>query len=109
MSALSLHRVYRLSDIILLADPGHDHHALSTILTFKECDMSHCIQVILIDDMMVEQPEDFHVTLQRTPELSEQIQLDIQRKRVTILERDSELVGTGREGMVCLKLGLERL
>lgn len=66
--------------------------------------MSQCIQIVLIDDMMVEQPEDFYVTLQRTPDLSEQIQLDIQWKRVTILERDSELVGTWREEVVCLEI-----
>ena len=62
--------------------------------------MSQCIQIVLIDDIMVEQPEDFHVTLQRTPDLSEHIQLDIQWKRVTILERDSELMKNGGEEMV---------
>ena len=84
-------------------DPDDDHHALSTILTFEECDMSQCIQIVLIDDMMVEQPEDFYVNLQRTPDLNEHIHLDIQQKRVTILDRDSELVVTGREELVCLE------
>ena len=56
--------------------------------------MSQCIQIFLIDDMMVEQPEDFYVTLQRAPELNEHINLDIQKKRVTILERDSKFMVT---------------
>ena len=56
--------------------------------------MSQCIQIVLIDDMMVEQPEDFYVALQRAPELNEHIHLDIQKKRVTILERDSKFMVT---------------
>lgn len=76
---------------ILLAARGEDHRHLSTILTFGKCSMSECIQIVLIDDMTVERDEEFYVTLERTPDLNQNIELYPTEKRVKILNNDGKI------------------
>ena len=83
--------------IILPSAHGEDYHQLATILTFGKCSMSECIQIDLVDDLMIERDETFYVTLERTPDLGEHIQLHPTEKRVKILNDDGEWMGMGRD------------
>ena len=50
-----------------------DYETLSTTLTFAACETRRCVDVVIVDDMIVEQDETFTVTLQRTPDLDSRI------------------------------------
>ena len=76
--------------IILLAVSGEDHSHLGHIMTFEKCSRETCEYIILFDDRMVERDETFYVTLGRTPDLDERIQLLPTEKRVKILNDDGE-------------------
>ena len=48
----------------------------STTLSFEKCQRLVCVSITIINDMMVEMPESFNVTLTRTANLDSRITLN---------------------------------
>ena len=49
---------------------------MDTILMFAACEMRSCVNVSIVDDMILENTESFDVILERTPDLDSRITLD---------------------------------
>ena len=53
-----------------------DYGAVSTFLMFDSCEMQSCTNITIVDDTVLELPESFSVTLERTTGLDDRITLD---------------------------------
>ena len=68
--------VYMMTAILHSTVDPMDYIGVSTILVFEGCDRQHCVYVTIVDDDILEMPELFTVTLERTPGLDDRITLD---------------------------------
>ena len=67
-----------------------DYGALSTTLIFAACEMRHCDNISIVDDVTLEMTESFSVTLERTPDLSSRITLNPVDGKMNIFDDDNE-------------------
>ena len=68
-----------------------DYEALSTSLMFAICEARHCVNVTIVDDIMVESDEIFDVNLERTSDLLSSIILNSTARMIEITNNDGEL------------------
>ena len=61
---------------------------MHTTLIFAACETRHCVNVTIVDDIMVEPDEIFDVDLERTPDLHSSIILNPAAGRIKILDND---------------------
>ena len=91
-SAATYDSLLSIINIYILVDFSGDHLGMSADLVFAPCDSERCHKIPINDDMIVEQPESFFVTLERSDGLDDRIRLhrDFTNKEVTILDNDSK-------------------
>ena len=65
-----------------------DYGALSTIVTFGECDTCQCVDITIVDDGVLENVESFFVSLESTPGLDSRITLNPTRAEVQITDNE---------------------
>ena len=65
-----------------------DYTSVTNILEFGICDTRQCIEIPIVDDMIVEETESFFVTLERTPGLDSRITLDPVDGEIEITDND---------------------
>lgn len=70
-------------------DAPSDYGAVSTTVTFEECDRRHCFDISITDDEMVEKRESFTVLLNRTAHLDSRVELERVISTVVITDTDS--------------------
>ena len=68
-----------------------DFEALSTSLMFAACETRHCVNVTIVDDIMVESDEIFDINLERTSDLLSSIILNATARMIEITDNDGEL------------------
>ena len=61
-----------------------DYGALSTIVTFGECDTRQCVDITIVNDGVLENVESFFVNLESTPGLDSRITLNPVRAEAII-------------------------
>ena len=69
-----------------------DYIWVSTILMFGACGTRHCVNVTIVNDDILEMPESFTVTLERTPGLDSRITLNPVDTVVEITDDDGEYI-----------------
>ena len=79
--------VFELKFIIFTVFPM-DYVNVSTILAFGTCNTQQCIEISIVDDMIVEMTESFFVTLERISDLDSRIRLDPVEEKVEITDND---------------------
>ena len=67
--------------------PG-DYDPVSTTLAFGACDIRRCVEISIVDDVIVELTEPFFVTLERTSGLDSRIMLNPVYTKVDITDND---------------------
>lgn len=72
--------------------PSMDYGALSTILMFDECDTRHCVNISIVDDLVLETTETVYVTLNRTADLDVRIQLEPVDAEIQIVDDDGTYI-----------------
>ena len=65
-----------------------DYIAVDTILMFAACQMRSCVNVTVVDDVILENVESFDLILERTPDLNSRITLDSVNGVVEITDND---------------------
>ena len=81
--------VYTPSSFSVTVSPM-DYGAVDIILMFAVCEIRSCVDVSIVDDMILEKPESFNVTLKRTPDLDSKIILDPVSGVVEITDNDGK-------------------
>ena len=69
-----------------------DYGALSTILMFGECDTRLCVNISIVDDLVLETMETVYIKLNRTADLDIRIQLDPVDAEIQIIDDDSTYI-----------------
>ena len=69
-----------------------DYGALSTILMFGECDTRLCVNISIVDDLVLETMETVYIKLNRTADLDVRIQLDPVDAEIQIIDDDSTYI-----------------
>ena len=64
-----------------------DYEALSTILMFAACETQRCVNVSIVDDVLVEREETVDITLE-TPDLGCCVLANPVTRKVNILDND---------------------
>lgn len=67
-----------------------DYGALLTSLMFDECDTQFCVNISIVDDLVLEMVEVFTVTLTRPPGLDSRITLGQTQADIEIIDNDGE-------------------
>ena len=65
-----------------------DYEALSATLTFASCEKRRCVNVAIVEDIIVESIETFGITLERTPDLDSRITLTPVAEQIEIIDND---------------------
>ena len=65
-----------------------DYEALSTTLMFAACEKRRCVNVAIVEDIIVESIETFGITLERTPDLDNRITLSPVAEQIEIIDND---------------------
>ena len=65
-----------------------DYETLSTTLMFAACETRRCVNVAIVEDILVESIEIFGVTLERTPDLDRNITLNPVTEEIEIIDND---------------------
>ena len=65
-----------------------DYETLSTTLMFAACETRRCVNVAIMEDILVESIETFGVTLERTPDLDRNITLNPVTEEIEIIDND---------------------
>ena len=73
-----------------------DYLELNSILSFDTCQMRHCVNVTIVDDLVDEPLEYFNFTLERTPDLDTRISLFPVDGRIAIIDNNGKY-------LVCMK------
>lgn len=60
-------------------------------MRFESCARQTCVAVSILNDTQVEIDEVFYITLERTPELNEEIKLNPVDGQIQIMENDCKL------------------
>ena len=68
-----------------------DYEALSTTLMFAACETRQCVDVTIVDGMIVESIETFAVTLERTSDLDSRITLNPVDEEIKTIDNDCKL------------------
>ena len=55
---------------------------------FAACETRHCVNVAIVEDILVESIETFGVTLERTPDLDSRITLNPVTEEIEIIDND---------------------
>ena len=63
-----------------------DYEPLNVTLMFAACETQRCVDVTIVDDFEDEQTEHFFYTLERSPGLHPNIELDPKEGNVTIID-----------------------
>ena len=63
---------------------------MAKVLSFAECDTRQCVHVTIVDDVIVEQNEDFSVVLETTPDMYSRITLNPASGHVHIISEDGQ-------------------
>ena len=69
-----------------------DYGGESTVLMFDSCDVQSCLNISIIDDMVVEDLESFDITVGRAPGLDNRITLESVNGTVEITDNDGMLI-----------------
>lgn len=72
--------------------PSMDYGALSIILMFDECDTQLCVNISIVDDLVLETTETVYVTLNRTADLDARIQLEPVDAEIQIVDDDGTYI-----------------
>ena len=67
-----------------------DFTSLSTIMMFGECDTRPCVNISIVDDLVLETVEVVTVTLTRPPGMDSRITLGQTQADIEIIDNDSE-------------------
>lgn len=78
-------------DIFSHAVPPMDYVSLDGLLRFGACEREACTTITIVDDLVDEEEEFFHVLLERTPGLDMRISLAPIEAEIIIEDNDSEL------------------
>ena len=73
-----------------------DYSAVDTTLIFAACQMRSCVNIFIVDDIILENDESFNVTLERIPDLDSTIILDPVNGEVQITNDDGRYHDDGR-------------
>ena len=65
-----------------------DYEAVSTTLMFAACEKRRCVNVVIVEDIIVESIETFGITLERTPDLDSNITLTPVAEQIEIIDND---------------------
>ena len=68
--------------------PPSDYIALSAILEFDECQIKQCVDIMIVDDLILEMEETLSFTLTRTTDLHPNITLDPTHGDIVIQDND---------------------
>ena len=71
--------------------PPTDYISLSAILEFDECDIRQCVEIIIVDDLILEMEETLSFTLTRTEDLHPNITLNPTHGDIIIQDNDGML------------------
>ena len=69
-----------------------DYEATDIIVTFEACEKQKCVDVVIFDDTVEEEPESFSYHLTRTPNLDSRIELDPANGTVVIISEGEHTV-----------------
>ena len=89
------HHFNNIVDLIIFSfvENDLDYSTQSTVvLQFDECDKRMCTSVIIVDDSVIENAENFTVTLHETPGTGDAITLTVVNGVINILDDDGELI-----------------
>ena len=67
-----------------------DYVAQSTTVSFGSCDKRKCVTVSIVDDVILENPESFHITVERPSDVDTRITVDPAAGAVTITDDDGK-------------------
>ena len=84
---LTLHHtpaIIYVTSAVAPMDYGH----VATLLSFDACEMRRCVNVTIVNDVVLENVESFDVTLDRAPELDSRITLSPVDGIVEIIDND---------------------
>ena len=73
-----------------------DFVGVTEVVMFDSCDVENCINITIVDDLILENIESFTVTLQEAPGHDERIELDPTNADIIINDND------GMFKIVCL-------
>ena len=68
-----------------------DYESVDIVLMFDSCEKRRCVDVVIVDDILLEDTELFDVTLERPPELD---------NRITLTPIDGEIEIIDDDGMI---------
>ena len=68
-----------------------DYVSLSTTLMFAACETQRCVNVTIVENIIVESIETFCITLERTPDLDSRITLNPVTEEIEIIDNDCKL------------------
>ena len=68
-----------------------DYETLSTTLMFAACDTRRCVNVAIVNDIIVESIETFAITLERTSNLDSRITLNPMDEEIEIIDNDCKI------------------
>ena len=71
-----------------------DYTALSTIMTFDECETQSCVNITIVDDLALEIVESLRITLNSTADLDGRITLDPVDGIIEIVDNDGAYIMT---------------
>ena len=74
--------------ILIISVSPLDYEVLSTTLMFAACETRRCVDVSIVDDVIVEPIETFAVTLERTPDLDSMITLNPVEEEINVIDND---------------------
>ena len=77
--------------LLLFLAPGEDYVPVTSILTFEECEREVCMDVPLINDIVLEDTEKFNVIMTKLPDTNERIKLEESERLYTIVDVDGKL------------------
>ena len=84
---------------LCVVSPGdYDLVSTGTILAFDACDTQRCVEISIVDDVIVELTEPFFVTLERTTGLD---------RRIILYPIDAKVDITDNDGMCTVLLTWE--
>ena len=84
-----LYQVIKILTLITVVAPM-DYEALSTTLMFAACETRRCVNVTIVDDIIVEPCEMLDVTLKRIPGLNGRISLSSMAAIIEIINDDGK-------------------
>ena len=77
---------------------------LEEVLMFDACETQQCVAVTIVDDMIDEPEENFHVSLERTPDLDSRITLEPVEGEILIIDNDGMHSNTNASLTLCTAL-----